>query len=429
MSRWEEEFESNPLHATLEGIREFLDVKLDGPDSDVALEKRRLEKVLDLLNIALDQIDKEIAPIALLNQINGHLRHQDFWNQLATYSANPDAGYLQTANNHINSQIPIFYQLANFSNGKKTTRVTKPIEKAFDEFCTAVDAKAKEFDGKIGEQNTILEAVTTNHEELAKEMADLKEEHEDRLSVWQGEFTDNQTTRAEEFSTAQIQREKDYAEWHGSFTKSSDGKIESLVADQRQKLEKSFEQFKAKIIGYQKDAHLKHKAILDIHGLVATDGVAGGYKRTADDEGKAANSWRWGAIIFLGAAASWLIAKLYLGISGLNGSGVNWEEIITSVSLTGILLAAAVYASKQSSFHRSNEKKMRWFALEVKAIDPFLASLGSEDQKKLKAQICERIFGQSDGGGNHETENFDPNIIKVISDSFVEGMKSLSKLK
>ena len=38
---------------------------------------------------------------------------------------------------------------------------------------------------------------------------------------------------------------------------------------------------------------------------------------------------------------------------------------------------------------------MRWFALEVKAIDPFLASLGEEDHKKLKVQICERIFGQS----------------------------------
>lgn len=429
MSRWEEEFESNPLHVTLEGIRKFLDAKLDDPNSDVALEKRRLEKVLDLLDVALEQIDKEIAPIALLNQINGHLRHQSFWNQLATYNTNPDAGYLQTANNHINSQIPIFYQLANFSSGKKTTRITKPVEKAFDDFCVAVDAKAKVFDEKLGNQNTTLEAVTANHESLVEKMAALEGEHEGRLSQWQGEFTDNQTTRAEEFSTAQIQKEKSYADWLGTFTETSNGKIESLTADQKEKLEKFFEQFKAKIAEYQEDAHLKHNAILDIHDLVATDGVAGGYKSTADDEGKVANTWRLGAFVFLGAAALWLGAKLYFGVNALKESGVNWEEIVTSISLTGILLAAAVYASKQSSFHRNNEKKMRWFALEVKAIDPFLASLGEDDQKKLKAQICERIFGQSDGSDNHETENFDPNIIKVISDSFVEGMKSLSKSK
>ncbi len=429
MTRWEEEFDNNPIHATLEGIREFLNVKVDSPDSDVAIEKRRLEKALDLLDSALEQVDKEIAPIALLNQINGHLRQPQFWNQLQAYQGNPVVSHLQAANNHINSQIHVFYQLAIFSNGKKSKRITKPVEKAFDEFCMGVDAKSGEFDAKLNGQISKLQEISDTQDRLVAEMTHLKDVHEDRLNTWQGEFTENQTSRAEEFSATQIQREEQFSEWLSAFTKSANENLETLVKSQKEKFGNLFEQFKAKINVYQKDAISKHNAILDIHGLVATDGVAGGYKRTADDEGKAANKWRWAAFLLLGAAALWLVIKLWFGINALDENGIDWEEIATSVSLTGILLAAAVYASKQSNFHRSNEKKMRWFALEVKAIDPFLASLGEEDQKKLKAQICERIFGQTDRGSNHETESFDPNVIKVISDSLVDGVKSLSKLK
>jgi len=402
MTRWEDEFDNNPIHATLEGIRDFLKVKVDSPDSDVAIEKRRLEKALDLLDSALEQIDKEIAPIALLNQINGHLRQPQFWNQLQAYHSNPAVTYLQAANNHINSQIHVFYQLAIFSNGKKTTRITKPVEKAFDEFCKAVDAKSSEFDETLKGQISKLQEITKSQDELVTEMTNLKNVHKDRLNTWHGEFTDSQTSRAKEFSDTQIQREKEFSEWFSAFTKSTDEKLGNLIA-----------QFKEKIDAYEKDAIAKHNAILDIHDLVATDGVAGGYKSAADDEGAAANKWRLGAFALLGAAAAWLAFKLWLGIKALGENSIDWEEIATSVSLTGILLAAAVYASKQSNFHRNNEKKMRWFALEVKAIDPFLASLSEEDQKRLKAQICERIFGQSDGGSKHETESFDPNIIKV----------------
>ena len=54
----------------------------------------------------------------------------------------------------------------------------------------------------------------------------------------------------------------------------------------------------------------------------------------------------------------------------------------------------AIYASKQSQAHRQSERRTRSFALEVKAIDPFIKSLGIDDQKELKKELSQRLFGQ-----------------------------------
>jgi len=47
---------------------------------------------------------------------------------------------------------------------------------------------------------------------------------------------------------------------------------------------------------------------------------------------------------------------------------------------------------------------MRWFALEVKAIDPFLSSLPIDQQNALKSLLSQKLFGQnrssSDKGAN-----------------------------
>lgn len=429
MTRWEDEFDNNPLHATLGEVRGYLDTKLKEPDSEVELEKRRLVKVLDLLDTALEQVDKETAPIQLLNQINGHLRQPQFWSHLNAYSRAPSAGYLTVVNDHINSLIPTFYQLSNLAPSKKTGKTSKSLEKAFDDFCAAIDAKSKEFDEKLETQDAELTETSESHAALTEEMKQLKIEHEGQLSAWQTEFTKDQTTRAEAFSGDQIQRAKDFAEWLGIFKESSNEKVEALISEYKKNLEEAFQKFEKSITKHQEDAELKHEAILEIHGLVATDGVAGGYNKTATTEQKVANRWRNIAMIALALTAGSVLLRLHLGFDLTEVGGVNWAEAIASISLTGVFLAAAVYASKQSSMHRNNEKQMRWFALEVKAIDPFLSSLPVEVQQKLKAQFSERIFGQNNHSSNSETPDIDPNMMKVMVDTLADAVKSIASPK
>jgi hypothetical protein len=63
-----------------------------------------------------------------------------------------------------------------------------------------------------------------------------------------------------------------------------------------------------------------------------------------------------------------------------------------SFSLTAVLLYGAAYSAQQSTKHRNNEKRARWFALEIKAIDPFISSLPESDQQTtIRSRTCRNI--------------------------------------
>ncbi len=82
--------------------------------------------------------------------------------------------------------------------------------------------------------------------------------------------------------------------------------------------------------------------------------------------------------------------------------------------LTGVLLYGAAYSSQQSTRHRNNEKRTRGFALEVKAIDPFISSLGEEERNQLKRLLSEKLFRQSGNVGSSESRVFDEHAYKMI---------------
>src|SRR5690606_18584207 len=50
-----------------------------------------------------------------------------------------------------------------------------------------------------------------------------------------------------------------------------------------------------------------------------------------------------------------------------------WHTMLIAFSISGVLLWGAAYSAQQSTRHRNNEKRARWFALEVKAFDPFIS--------------------------------------------------------
>ena len=104
-------------------------------------------------------------------------------------------------------------------------------------------------------------------------------------------------------------------------------------------------------------------------------------------------------------------------------SGISWSQLLKAFSVTGVLLFGAAYSAKQSNIHRQNEKRTRWFALEVKAIDPFIASLKEDDRKALKNELSKRLFGQKDEN-NEKDKVFDDHAFKVVIKGITDVLKS-----
>ena len=95
----------------------------------------------------------------------------------------------------------------------------------------------------------------------------------------------------------------------------------------------------------------------------------------------------------------------------------SWFKLFITFSLSGVLLWGSAYAAQQSTKHRKNEKRTRWFALEVKAIDPFISSLDPAQKNELKKQLSERIFGQFINSEDDNSKVIDEHVFKLVADS------------
>lgn len=261
-----------------------------------------------------------------------------------------------------------------------------------------------------------------------KALETLKAQSDEAFSEWQNEFGEAQNSRAEEFSSAQIQRGEKFDETMREIRSKSEAETKDISTKHNERLKSAFDTYTQDVEARLDDMKAKHAAILEIHGLVGTDGVAGGYQKTATDEHKAANTWRIVAMVSLGLAAAWLLLKFFLGFGETSAGGVNWAELVTAGSLTLVLLAAAGYASRQSKTHRDLEQQMRWFSLEVKAIDPFLSSLEDADQKELKKQLSERLFGKDRTANQARKSGVDVGAYKELSESILSPVQEILKL-
>jgi hypothetical protein len=159
--------------------------------------------------------------------------------------------------------------------------------------------------------------------------------------------------------------------------------------------------------------------------LVARDSVTGGHKEIADREFRAAETWRRITIASLVVAAAWITFSLFFTTPVLEPERAFWLGVGKSISLTVLLVSFAVYASKQASIHRLNERKARAFFLQVQAFDPFIASLPEETRVALKQALSSRIFGADDSEGDKQV--LEAGELKTF-DRFLDLAERLKKL-
>ncbi|WP_299789634.1 hypothetical protein [uncultured Marivita sp.] len=427
MSRWSDSFESHQIHetlTTLENWMEFDDIDLD---AEHEVDRRRFVKVLSLIKRVIDGQDPDLSSDSLISNLNNQLRQAQIWNQIQSYSTNRKLGNLRNANEHINDLLPLIYQLASFSYEPDVAQNIRDLNKSYERFCEAVDKKSNNFEKRISSAENSVQKLEQQLSEIQSRFEALSTDIEQTLSEWQNEFTNGQTTRAEEFSAKQIERDKYFDAAVRDWRDQSEKEIDSITAEHQSLLKQRFDSFLSEIDKLLLMARTKHQDILEIHELVGTDGVAGGYKSNATQEQTAANIWRRVAMGSFIAAGFWILLKYYMGFEPNADGSFNWSEIITTMSLTLVFLGMGGYAAKQSSIHRETEQHMRWFALEVKAIDPFLSSLPEDKRNELKNELTQKLFGQNRVSNNSNSNNIELGALKVVADAFQSVLKASGK--
>ncbi|WP_018293663.1 hypothetical protein [Mariprofundus ferrooxydans] len=418
MSRWQEGFEAHPIHDTLRELRGMAETQFQDMEQQEMPEKRRFIKVIDTFEEALKKLDPELVPTNQLDALNTNLKapNQNIWNQLTSYASNGNVAHLTTANDHLTNQLSPLSLLMAIAKRSVREVPLRGLEKVTDEIAEALVAKKDE----IQEQyDSLAKSLADAQQELTKLAASAEIQRtatDAQLAQWQKQFAEAQERRGSEYST-----------WRDLTDEKAKDAIQAIIDKSKEQASEAQSDAEEKLDLIIEDATIKHKAILDLYELTAGDSVASAYVENANNELKQANTWRRVSVGFIVSTVVWLlVANFFDSAVGTDGN-IIWSKLVTIISLTGVLLFGAAYSSQQSNRHRSNEKRTRWFALQVKAIDPFISSLESAQQQALKKDLSEKLFGNIDEVGDKDGPVINEHAWSVVVKSITDILGKLPK--
>ncbi|WP_177329827.1 MULTISPECIES: hypothetical protein [unclassified Pseudomonas] len=136
----------------------------------------------------------------------------------------------------------------------------------------------------------------------------------------------------------------------------------------------------------------KEDQINKLVGTISGTAVAGSYEKSAEKEKFSADMLRYSSIFCMFAIAC-IVAYSFWETTT---ETFKLENSAFRIALALILSVPSAYLARESSKHRSQQYSHLQTSLDLKAVNPFIASLPIDEQHKLKSEIASRIFSPKD---------------------------------
>jgi len=218
------------------------------------------------------------------------------------------------------------------------------------------------------------------------------------ISDHQGQFSAAQENRGREFTAAQTESQKRLGDLIGEYTKAladQDAEFtkqrDAFVADAQKRLGELHDNYGKTASEILEQVNLRRKEVEKLVGVIGNLGVTSGYQTTANHA--RSSMWVWQGIAVASMIAVILFAR-YAFLPALQGD-FKWGGFATRVFITITVGVLAAYAVRQADRFCEMARYNRELALELAAIDPFIALLPEEQQHKFKLEMGNRAFGQN----------------------------------
>lgn len=451
MNRWKEAFDKHPIHETLSWLDDAASSNVENLSEGEVEEQRRLKKIIERYRLVLASVDPEIVPVNQLDSLNNNLRHQNVTNQVNAYIQSGKAAHLVTINDHVSKQLTQLSIIQSLSDDSESQERISYIDSVVDSTINGLSVKKEALDAQLNDVTSLTEEQTKKLDFLSEEIEQKQVELNKLSSDWQNQFSSAQESRSQEFS-----------KWRDAFASEKSKELQEIIDKHDEALDSQTVRLKTELDRVIEDSKSKHQSILDLYELTAGDSVGAAYINSADDERVQADRWRNVSVGFIVVTVIWLVFSFFynsevwsildtapnavtsqeghegresneaaseianLELESSQNNGFPWHTMIIAFSISGVLLWGAAYSAQQSTRHRNNEKRARWFALEVKAFDPFINSLELPQQQELKRQLAERIFGQN-STNDEDSKVVDEHALRAVTDAFGKVLSKLPK--
>jgi hypothetical protein len=324
----------------------------------------------------------------------------------------------------------------------------KKAESEIKELRTKLEAFSSQSQAAIANLQTQLEVerqkISTQSSEQQKLFADAQETRSNTynealrkvqenlsqtLTEHQRQFSDAQENRNREFTAAQTESQKRFGEMVADYTKrlaDQDAEFtkqrDAFVADSEKRLG---ELHKGYLIEAQRtltQVKARREEVEKLVGVIGNLGVTSGYQKTANSARNSMWIWQGVAVLAL-VAVIWFAYHAFLPT--MQGE-FKWGGFATRVFLTITVGVLAAYAVSQADRFFHMEKQNRKLALELAAIDPFIALLPQDEQFKFKLEIGRRTFAQEESSSVKKGDKSPATTLDVIASR--EGQELLQSL-
>lgn len=448
MNRWKEAFEKHPVHETLSWLDNAASSNVENLSEGEVEEQRRLKKIIERYRSVLSSIDPEIVPVNQLDSLNSQLRHQNITNRVNVYLQNGKPSNLVSVNDQLSKYLTSLSVFQSLSERSELQEKNSYIDSVVDGTMNSLAAKKE-----------VLEDQLDNIELLTKEHAQKLETLSEEIKKKQIELTNLSSDWQNQFSASQESRSQEFSKWRDTFSSEKSKEVQEKIDKYSEILDDQSARSKDELDKIILDSKSKHQSILELYELTAGDSVGAAYIKSADDERAQANLWRGVSVGFIVITVVWLVFSFFYNAEKWNilvfdpanivsqedntsqesneellhltdaetqNNYFPWHILLIAFSISGVLLWGAAYSAQQSTKHRNNEKRARWFALEVKAFDPFISSLEPQQRQELKRQLAERIFGQN-STTEEDSKVVDEHALRAVTDAFGKVLSKLPK--
>ena len=289
-----------------------------------------------------------------------------------------------------------------------------------------IDTERQKITAQFSEQQKVFgdsqEARSnTFNESLRKIQETLSQTNTDH----QRQFSEAQESRIKDFSSAQAESQKRLNETLADYTK----RLSDQDADFTKQRESAIVDYKGQLKTLETDYQQKAKVILDavnqhrvevekLVGVIGAEGVTSGYQGNANRARYTMYVWQVFAVGgFLG-----LIWFAYHAFLPTMQGDFRWGAFAARVFLTITVGVFAAYSVSQADRFYKMESKNRRLALELAAIDPFIALLPQDEQYKFKLEVARRTFAQEEPQADPKADESPATTLDVLASKETQGI-------
>ncbi|MBS8263711.1 hypothetical protein DYI25_04545 [Mesobacillus boroniphilus] len=338
----------------------------------------RISSTFDFLKEALDKADPWLVPTSTMDNINSPI--SQVLSEITNYKNYRNEGHLTNVLSYLETLLLYFPQVS----VTKTPEEIEGVRSSVIKFRQSVGQHLSNLEKEATEVSTALNKNTEKLNDLTTSIESQKNRIDTIVNDFQGQFLQTQTSRNELFHTFIKESEVDFNDTLETY----EHKFKQQIIDQADQFKAITDDFRTKAQAELDQINAMNKEAEKIIGIISMNGLAHGYQKIANNEGKKAFWWNFASIVSM-------IGVIILGVKFLllHEGAFDWTTLISRIVLTGIGLTLFTYCAKQATNHRNEERRNRKIELELASLDPYLKDLEPEKQKEVKQTLVNKYFG------------------------------------